>query len=283
MCEYSIVDNETGEIVGKLKSGDVIVTEEARKHRYEMRKKRESRYRSKGERYIFVNETFDFSDLPPSIVTKLIYLSTYADYNNSLVASIKSKTAIKRCDLPKILGVSKRTSERFWESVKDKYVREDENDSLWLNDSIFKRGKLKNKTAVEYQQFYFNGVRALYKSANGKNHNHLGYLFQLIPLINREWNVLCKNPLETELDNVQLITMEDFCSYIGYKNTSNISKLKKIYDAVEFDVRGKKQKFCAFTYNGLDTTKAKICVNPEILYVGSNGGRVEVLKLFFKE
>ena len=245
MCEYSIVDNETGEIVGKLKSGDVIVTEEARKHRYEMRKKRESRYRSKGERYIFVNATFDFSDLPPSIVTKLIYLSTYADYNNSLVASIKSKTAIERCDLPKILGVSKRTSERFWESVKDKYVREDENGSLWLNDSIFKRGKLKNKTAVEYQQFYFNGVRALYKSANGKNHNHLGYLFQLIPLINREWNVLCKNPLETELDNVQLITMEDFCSYIGYKNTSNISKLKKIYDAVEFDVRGKKQKFCA--------------------------------------
>lgn len=153
MCEYSIVDNETGVIVGVLKSGDVIIPAEERKRRCEMRKKREGRYRSKGERYIFVNATFDFLDLPPSIVTKLIYLSTYADYNNSLIASIKSKTTIKRCDLPTILGVSKRTSERFWESVKDKYVREDENGSLWLNDSIFKRGKLKNKTAVEYQQF----------------------------------------------------------------------------------------------------------------------------------
>ena len=87
-------------------------------------------------------------------------------------------------------------------------MREDENGSLWLNDSIFKRGKLKNKTAVEYQQFYFNGVRALYKSANGKNHNHLGYLFQLIPLINREWNVLCKNPLETELDAVKTAELQ---------------------------------------------------------------------------
>ena len=99
MCEYSIVDNETGVIVGELKSGDVIIPVEERKRRCEMRKKREGRYRSKGERYIFVNATFDFSDLPPSIVTKLIYLSTYADYNNSLVASIKSKTAIKRCPL----------------------------------------------------------------------------------------------------------------------------------------------------------------------------------------
>ena len=283
MGKYSILDNETGEKIGEINSGDVIISAKERKRKYEMKKRRESRYRSKGERYIFVNATFDFSDLPPSIVTKLIYLSTYADYNNSLVANVKSKTAIKRCDLPKILGVSKRTSERFWESVKDKYVQEDENGALWLNDSIFKRGKLKNKTAVEYQQFYFNGIRALYKSAKGKNHNHLGYLFQLIPLINREWNVLCKNPLETELDNVQLITVKDFCTYIGYRNISDISKLKKIYDAVEFDVQGKKQKFCAFTYTGINNGKAKICINPEVLYVGSNKGRVEVLKLFFKE
>lgn len=214
----------------------------------------------------------------------MIYLSTYADYDNLLILNAKSKKEIKRSDLPKILGVSKRTSERFWNSVKAYYIREDEETGkLWLNDEIFKRGKLKSKTAIDYQQFYFNGVRSLYKSANGKNHNYLGYLFQLIPFINREWNVVCENPFEADLDNVQLVTMKDFCAYIGYKDTSSISKLKKIYDALEFDVNGKKQRFCALTYTGLDSGTARICINPEVFYVGSNKGRVDVLKLFFKE
>ena len=108
-------------------------------------------------------------------------------------------------------------------------------------------------------------------------------MFQLIPFINREWNVVCENPFEADLDNVQLVTMKDFCAYIGYKDTSSISKLKKIYDALEFDVNGKKQRFCALTYTGLDSGTARICINPEVFYVGSNKGRVDVLKLFFKE
>ena len=238
MGEYAIVDTETGEEVGEINSGDVIISVHERQRRARMKKEREeheiNRYRGKGERYIFVNTTFDFSDLSPSTVTKLIYLSTYAAYDNLLILNAKSKKEIKRSDLPKILGVSKRTSERFWNSVKAYYIREDEETGkLWLNDEIFKRGKLKSKTAIDYQQFYFNGVRSLYKSANGKNHNYLGYLFQLIPFINREWNVVCENPFEADLDNVQLVTMKDFCDYIGYKDTSSISKLKKIYDDLE--------------------------------------------------
>ena len=288
MGEYAIVDTETGEEVGEINSGDIIISAHERQRRARMKKEREeheiNRYRGKGERYIFVNTMFDFSELSPSTVTKLIYLSTYAGYDNLLVLNAKSKKEIKRSDLPKILGVSKRTSERFWNSVKAYYIREDEETGkLWLNDEIFKRGKLKSKTAIDYQQFYFNGVRSLYKHANGKNHNYLGYLFQLIPFINREWNVVCENPFETDLDNVQLVTMKDFCAYIGYKDTSSISKLKRIYDALEFDVNGKKQRFCALTYTGLDSGTARICINPEVFYVGSNKGRVDVLKLFYKE
>lgn len=89
MGEYAIVDTETGEEVGEINSGDVIISVHERQRRVRMKKEREeheiNRYRGKGERYIFVNTTFDFSDLSPSTVTKLIYLSTYAAYDNLLI------------------------------------------------------------------------------------------------------------------------------------------------------------------------------------------------------
>ena len=102
MGEYAIVDTETGEKVGEINSGDVIVSMEERQRRAKMKKEREEyeikRHRGKGERYIFVNTAFDFSDLSPSTVTKLIYLSTYADYDNLLILNTKSKKEMKRSD-----------------------------------------------------------------------------------------------------------------------------------------------------------------------------------------
>ena len=93
MGEYAIVDTETGEEVGEINSGDIIISAHERQRRARMKKEREeheiNRYRGKGERYIFVNTMFDFSELSPSTVTKLIYLSTYAGYDNLLVLNAK--------------------------------------------------------------------------------------------------------------------------------------------------------------------------------------------------
>ena len=126
-------------------------------------------------------------------------------------------------------------------------------------------------------------MRKLYHAVSGKYHKQLGHLFKLLSFINREWNVLCDNPFETELEKVELISMADFCALTGYGDISNASRIKKAYNAVKFDVDGKKQRFCTFVYDGIDDRTAKICVNPEIFYVGSNQSRVDVLTLFFRD
>lgn len=57
MGEYAIVDTETGEEVGEINSGDVIISVHERQRRARMKKEREeheiNRYRGKGRKIYF--------------------------------------------------------------------------------------------------------------------------------------------------------------------------------------------------------------------------------------
>ena len=97
---------------------------------------------------------------------------------------------MNRVDLPGVLGLSKRHTVNFWKEVNSQYVSEDEGGYLVLNDDVFKRGRLKRKQSIPYQQFYIDGVRKLYKAASVSQHKQLGYLFSMLPYISEEYNLL---------------------------------------------------------------------------------------------
>lgn len=71
-------------------------------------------------------------------------------------------------------------------------------------------------------------MRKLYIMVQPSQHKHLGYLFKMLPYVNLEYNVLCHNPLESNLDDIQLMTVSEFCGAIGY-DISNWHRLNKIY------------------------------------------------------
>lgn len=281
----ALVDVATGEVLDEVPYGTTVITPEQRKRNAEKKKEREehelNRNRGKQERYIFIDMMCQFEGLKPSTATELIYLSTFADYD--CILKTQKKNDIKRTNLWKILGVSERRALSFWKEVSPAYITENENGQLVLNKSVFKRGKIDGKEGKDYQQFYFKGVRRLYNAVSTREHKQLGHLFKLLPFINIEWNVLCDNPFETDLDKVELISMAEFCALTGNGDVSHVSRLKKAYSNVRFDVDGKQQRFCTMVYDGINERTAKICVNPEVLYVGSNQSRVDVLKLFFKD
>ena len=101
----------------------------------------------------------------------------------------------------------------------------------------------------------------------------------MLPYINIEFNLLCYNPLETELEKVQLMSLADFCAEIDY-NVSNLNRLMQIYRKLRFEVNGIQERFCSFSYDGIDRTQSTIAVNPHVLYNGSDYRKVEVLGAF---
>lgn len=307
------VDSETGTIIysdpesgdvkefyqAEIEHGTIIIPPDEQKRRQAAKVKREQReyhVTNKKDKFVFVDSAIDLSDMPCKMVTRLIYLSTYAAFNttkedkNGKVINNKLGTPLlrngihlQRKDLTRVLGVkSERTVASFMEAVCPKFVCEDEAGGLYLVKDIFNRGGLKRKQFIQYQRIYNNSVRSLYEAANGKYHSWLGYVFMMIPYINLEYNILCWNPTETDRGKIQPMTPKQFCERIVYRN-SNRNRLMNIYDSIMFDVGGKQEHFCKFTGSWNKQQDSIICINPNVIYAGTDEHRMDIMKLFFNE
>ena len=231
--------------------------------------------------YFFVPINERFQGVAPETVTRLIYLNTYTGFeDNKLMLS--QRTPLQYKNLPQVLGLSKATIARFWKAVYPTYISEIDNGLIFTNKNIFQRGYIKKSAEyTRYQKIYVNGIRTLYEAVTKRNHRQLGYFFKLLSYINIEYNLLCYNPLETDIKKLDLLSVAEFCELIGY-DVLHINKLLAIYRDVSFEVNGRQERFCAITYDGINKGGARICINPHILYCGSNYKQVEVLGAFCK-
>ena len=222
-----------------------------------------------------------FSDLQPQTVTKLVMLCTYLNYNGRFQRS--EKTTIKKNDLQQILAISKQAFYDFWREVKVKYIIERDGD-LYISDkaNIF-RGKLPKAQEPEvthYQKAYINAVRKLYNATSIRKHKQLGYVFKLLPYINLEYNIFCKDPFIKEIDNIMPLSVVDLCCLIGY-NANQSARLLKELQALTFEHNHRQEFLISYVDNGNNTPQSKmVFVNPHIMYNGSNFQKVEVLGAF---
>ena len=229
--------------------------------------------------WIFADNAF--SDLTPQTVAKLVMLCTYLNYNGRFQRS--EKTTIKKNDLQKILAISKQAVYDFWREVKGRYIIERDG-NLYISDkaNIF-RGKLPKTQEPEvthYQKAYINAIRKLYNVTSIRKHKQLGYVFKLLPYINLEYNIFCKDPFIKEIDDIMPLSVIDLCNLIGY-NVSQSARLLKELQVLTFEHNHRTEFLISYVDNGTNSPQSKMLfVNPHILYNGSNFQKVEVLGAF---
>ena len=285
------ISNETGEVTETVSITVPIGTkyytpESQRKWRdyQKFKEKNELRKIANDElgKFFFVQNNETFNTLLPQTVTRLIFLNTFINYGDNKLMLTK-RTPMKRKDLSKVLGVSKAVVTGFWKEVSPEYIQEKDDGLIFTNTDVFIRRRLNQRGIYNpYQKFYIDGIRKLYQATDVTNHKHLGYIFKMLPFINLEYNVLCYNPLEPDLEKVKFMSLSEFCSAIDY-DVSHLNRLFAIYKRIKFDVKESQEKFCAFAWDGLNRESAKIFVNPHILYNGTNYNNVELLGAFCKD
>lgn len=289
---YIAVDKSTGEALETVQTCSPVGTssytpaskQEYKEEQEQAHKRYLSRVANKGlGNFYFIFGDEQFKGLSPESVTRLIYLNTFAARDdNHLILSERGQPMLRK-DLTKVLQVSPATACRFWKEVNPYYIDESPDGLIINNDNIFFRGSIKDRRDNDYyRKIYINGVRTLYRSTDTSNHRHLGYIFRLLPFINYEYNIICHNPDEQDLDYIVPLTISEFCNAIGY-DINNISRLKSIYRDIRFAVGDKHERVCAFVYDGINNEKTKIIINPHIIYNGSDYNKVEVLGAFYKD
>lgn len=237
---YLVIDDTTGEVIEDAKvltrqQQDIIKSKKERKEElYFSKKLTDCEY---GNFYFLIYNINSklFPMLSNSTITRLIYLATYINYDTGKISYDNGKT-INEDNILELLRISRAQYFRFKKEITESGIVSLKDGEFYLNTSIFKKGKLTfnyegNLSAVK---MYINSIREIYETADVESHQSLYYFYNLIPYINREWNIVCTNPFETDKSKIDFITLGEFANIVGYDG-NHIKRLKKLLWSMRFN------------------------------------------------
>lgn len=242
------------------------------------------RVRNRDLNFYFVLSKDRRGVLEPQTIARLFYLATFLHSNDNILR-YDSGTVIKRAEMAKLMGLSNSTLDSFLKEVVGRYIFRQSDGSMAISTDFF-RGQMakhmKQGTDNSYQKVFVKSLRELYLQTPASKHRYLGYLFLLLPFINWEYNVLCWNAEERDINKIKLMSLSDFCSAIGYDDNGgrNSQKMVNAYNQLRFVFRGKEMDVCAYLDN-ISTGKKYFVVNPDVIYRGHDRRKVEALGVFF--
>jgi len=290
------IDPKTGELFQSNSNVVYIQTQEERlraKQNYNNKRIKEQQSSILHEKYkkygTFIWNIYNLTQqtelpLKASNITRIMFLSTYINYNGTLMFT--QRESMNKKDMQKILKLSNGEFCYFYnEMIKNKiFIIKD--DKYYLNYNLFKKGSIsKSKIMNLIQQdkyitrLYVDGVRTLYNKSTSRSHKTLSYLFQIMPYVNRQYNIVCKNPLEDNLDDIQCMSLGEFCDVINY-NKHNVRQLRRMLFDPKFEFKNKITSAIRLVSDDSNTLHDKIFINPCIYYAGDKWEEVEVLGKF---
>lgn len=219
----------------------------------------------------------NIDDVTAANLGRLIYLSTYCDYHNRLM--LTENTTMKRGDLPAVLNLRERKTRDFLNDMKE-YIRFDES-GIYISDSFVYRGKKKERRYNNKMKLFNKSVQNLYKGLKPTKHKYFGFIIQLLPFVNRKYNIICSNPEEVDIDKIKSLSLTDIAKELKYEK-SNSGKLLEILTGLFFDAAGYQQSACSIVYHeGNGQSGYDLIFNPRLLYIGEDYKDVLAYNKFF--
>lgn len=223
-----------------------------------------------------------FPNIAPADLTRLMYLSTFLSYNNELEDS-NGKT-MRKSDVKKVMNLSDQQFYNFWNNMITHNILNEGDYGVKLSDELFFKGSLSSNKAASYKKnnlavsrLYIDGIRELYKKSTPSSHKTLSYIFRILPFVNRKYNIVCKNPWEVNVHNIDAMTVGEFADIIGY-NRNNISRLITDLVHTTFMVGDKELGAIGIvSVNKSAKEDRKIYINPYVYFAGDDIKDVEVL------
>lgn len=141
-----------------------------------------------------------------------------------------------------------------------------------VNPSLMQRGPTNRqeerervKQCVRKMRVYNQSVSSLVELNGTAKCKSLSYLFQVMPMVNREYNILCDNPYETELEKIVPLSLAEITKRLHYY-TEATAKVKQYLTEPEFMSSGVRQRAAAYT----PLLGGSFIINPKLYYAGSS-------------
>lgn len=282
------IDDATGEVTEVSPEEYVIYSTSAADAKSEYQRKMLARSASGyAERFIWARYELGtpwLPDVPLSEVPRVVFLATHLSYDGHLVCG--NHRALTKPNLKDILGVSVSTFYGCWNALMDANVFHEVDGKIYADSKIFRKGELRpavvRKSAergVYFTRMYSDTIQQLYRSVPPASVRVLGYIFQILPYVHREFNIVCHNPLETDLEKIQPLKLSEFCDLVGYNKRCSRRLLGQL-SGMRITVDGEEQPAVSYEKYPAQKLTYGLFINPNIYYAGSDTLAVELMGAF---
>lgn len=165
--------------------------------------------------------------IEPQYMVRFLYLCSYVNYDNLLVTGYgKGQIKLKESDLQEILKLSRADYFRTKSILKEhNLILIDEDKNIVINGKYASKGKIdsKEKTInLEVIRMFENGIKDLYETASTREHKRLALFIKVLPYINIEHNIVCKNPEEKDMKKLIPYSLIELAEMLEYKNPARL-------------------------------------------------------------
>lgn len=232
---------------------------------------------------------FDNLKIDRADISRLIYLATFIDYSNRqenlLIMHEKGKAIVPmtRHHMKKVLKLAENPFNAFLRNMKKNDLIWSVGDKYYINNEYFTKGKVgfNNK---EYTRIFISTTRYLYQHSTPRQHKILGYVFQLVPYMHYELNILCRNPMEVDASMVNKLSLQEICELLGIStDRGNMTKFRNNLSKFYIAVDGHKYYLFAHVTVRTGIIKDYFVINPAVIWGGrsTNKMRNNLKTLYF--
>lgn len=232
---------------------------------------------------------FNNTDIDRADISRLIYLATFTDYNNRqenlLIYHKKGKPIMPmtRAQMKKILKLSENTFNVFMKNIKDAGLIWKVNGRYYISNKYFTKGKV-DFNSKEYTRIFIDTTQYLYNHCTPRQHKMLGYVFQLIPYSHYELNVICRKPMEVNVNEIKKLSLQEICELLEIStNKGNMVKFRNNLSKFYINVEGNKYYIFAHVTVKTGIIRDYFVINPAISWAGNNANNMQntIKSLYF--
>lgn len=208
---------------------------------------------------------------------RFLRLACEMDYDNGILIDWRynqDKKPLTKNQLVAILDISTKEWKYTIDYLKDKKLVTQEGKVYRVNTNYMVKGDLSQKgnKAKEYGiiRVFLHGFKHLYDNLNNRERPSLFYIIQLLPYLNVDYNILCSNPLEDNINNIEPLTMDNIATILNLHIDTTRKKVKWFYSKSIAGV-GVLAKIIT---NG----KNALVLNPRLMYAGNKREKLESIE-----
>lgn len=210
----------------------------------------------------------------PRTAARVLYLSTFIG-NESGVLRKTQRTCMQLKHLSSVLSIGSTTAYEFTAEAKDLGLITETEYGLVLPNFSYRKRECGKRPLVVNQ----DGLSSLYRNIPARHVQYIGYVLNVFHYINDFYGIVCHNPQEDSIDDIEPFTFVEFSDMSGLQNAS-AKRVAQVLSTLTFQFDGKEQRFCSVG-PGRKRAGMRIFVNPNIMYTGKHPENVEALGAFF--